>query len=114
MRWQHSAHVYIGECAEPLPRDSQFFLLAASFALVTVSAPPGSQLRLWRGLRVRVMRLLDEVVGIASCLSGRRQKEARFRESLPQRCILECDCSPTTFSLRDHAVDVADTNPGLM
>lgn len=89
-------------------------MIVSSFALVTVSAPRGSQLRFRRGLRVRVVRLLDEVVGTGSCLSGRRQKEARFRESLPQRCILECDCPTTTFSLRDHAVDVADTNPGLM
>ena len=89
-------------------------MIVSSFALVTVGAPPGSERRFWRGLRVRVMRLLEEVVGIASCLSGRRQKEACFRESLPQRCILECDRPTTTFSLRDHAVDVADTNPGLM
>ena len=58
-------------------------MIVSSFALATVSAPPGSQLRFWRSLGVRVMRLLDEVVGTGSCLSGRRQKEARFRESLP-------------------------------
>src|SRR5712692_4437040 len=69
----------------------------------------GSRLRFVGGFGL--MRSFDDCVSVSPAVPGRRQKEARFRKALPQCFILERNCPTAALSLRDHAIDVANTNP---
>src|SRR5712692_11046902 len=86
-------------------------------ALTSALGPFSLARRLCGGSRLRfvggfgLMRSFDDCVSVSPAVPGRRQKEARFRKALPQCFILERNCPTAALSLRDHAIDVANTNP---